>query len=66
MGGDQCRSVIVWCVEVASVTISVFFSAGQPEQWEVGYVFPATELVSFVSFLVMRSTQSILKQYSTT
>ena len=47
MAGDQRRSVVVYCVEVASVALSVFFSARQAEQWEVGYVFPATELFSF-------------------
>ena len=35
------------CDEVASVTISVFFSAEQAEQWEVGYFFHANELFSF-------------------
>ena len=35
-------------MRVASVAISVFFSAEQAEQWEVGYIFPATELFSMV------------------
>ena len=47
MAGDQHISVAVQCVEVASIAISVFFSAEQVEQWEVGYIFPATELLSF-------------------
>ena len=28
--------------------LPVFFSAEQAEQWEVGYIFPATELFSFL------------------
>ena len=47
MAGDQRRSVAVQCVEVTSVAICVFYSAEQAEQWEVGYIFPATELLSF-------------------
>ena len=47
MAGDQRRSVVVLCVEVASVTISGKEEAKQAEQWEVGYIFPATELLSF-------------------
>ena len=46
MAGDQHISVAVQCVEVASVAISIFFSGEQAEQWEVGYIFPATELLS--------------------
>ena len=34
------------CVEVASVAISGRGKAKQAEQWEVGYIFPATELLS--------------------
>ena len=45
MAGDQHRSVGVWCVEVASVAISGK-EVKQAEQWEVGYIFPATELLS--------------------
>ena len=36
MAGDQRRSVVVQCVEVASVTISGKEEAKQAEQWEVG------------------------------
>ena len=46
MAGDQRRSVVVYCVEVASVTISGKEEAKQAEQWEVGHIFPATELLS--------------------
>ena len=45
-GWDQCRSVGVYCFEVASVAISVFFSVEKAEEWEVDYIFPATELFS--------------------
>ena len=38
MGFDQRISVVVWCVEVASVALSVFFSAEQAEQWEFDYI----------------------------
>ena len=34
-------------VLVASVAISGKEEAQQAEQWEVGYIFPATELLSF-------------------
>ena len=34
------------CVEVASVAISGKDEAKQAEQWEVGYIFPDTELLS--------------------
>ena len=50
MAGDQRRSVVVWCVEVASVAISGKEEAKQAEQWEVGYIFPATELLLFHTF----------------
>ena len=43
---DQRRSVVLSCVEVASVVISGKEEAKQAEQWEVGYIFPATELLS--------------------
>ena len=46
MAGDQRRSVVVQCVEDASVAISEKEEAKQTEQWEVGYIFPATELLS--------------------
>ena len=46
MAGDQHRSVVVECGEVASVAISGKKEAEQAEQWEVGYIFPATELFS--------------------
>ena len=49
MAGDQHISVAVQCVEVAHVAISIFFSGEQAEQWEVGYIFPATELLSLSS-----------------
>ena len=49
MAGDKCISVVVKCVEVTSVAISVLFSAEQAEQWEFGYIFPSTELLSFES-----------------
>ena len=49
MAGDQRRSVVLWCVEVASVAISGREEAKQAEQWEVGYIFPATELLSLDS-----------------
>ena len=54
MAGDQHISVAVQCVEVASVAISVFFSGEQAEQWEVGYIFPATELLSLPHMLLLR------------
>ena len=47
MAGDQRRSVVVLCVEVASVALSGKEEVKQAEQWEVGYIFPATELLSF-------------------
>ena len=47
MAGDQCRSVVVQCVEVESVAISGKEEAKQAEQWVVGYIFSATELLSF-------------------
>ena len=37
MAGDQRRSVIVQCVEVASVAISGKEEAKQAGQWEVDY-----------------------------
>ena len=37
----------MYCVEVPSAAISDFFSVEQDGQWEVGYIFPATELFSF-------------------
>ena len=46
MAGDQRRSVVLSCVEVASVVISGNEEAKQAEQWEVGFIFPATELLS--------------------
>ena len=46
MAGDQCRSVVVQCVEVASVAISGREELKQAEQREVGYILPATELLS--------------------
>ena len=49
MAGDQRRSVVVYCVEVASVTISGKEEAKHAEQWEVGYIIPATELFSLFS-----------------
>ena len=36
----------MYCVEVASNVISEKEEAKQAEQWEVGYIFPATELLS--------------------
>ena len=48
MAGDQRISVVVQCVEVASDAISGKEEAKQAEQWEVGYIFPATELLSLV------------------
>ena len=48
MAGDQRRSVVVLCVEVASVAISGKEELKQAEQWEVGYIFPAIELLSFL------------------
>ena len=48
MAGDQRRSVVVLCVEVASVTIFGKEELKQAEQWEVGYIFPAIELLSFL------------------
>ena len=47
MEGDQRRSVVVQCVEVASVAISGKEETKQAEQWEVGYIIPATELSHF-------------------
>ena len=47
MAGDQHRSVVVQRVEVANVAISGKEEAKQAEQWEVGYIFPASELLSF-------------------
>ena len=47
MAGDQHRSVVVQHVEVANVAISGKEEAKQAEQWEVGYIFPASELLSF-------------------
>ena len=46
MAGDQRRSVVVECAKVASVAISWKEEAKQAEQWEVGCIFPATELLS--------------------
>ena len=46
MAGDHRRSVVVLCVEVASVAISRKEEAKQAKQWEVDYIFPATELLS--------------------
>ena len=46
MAGGQHGSVVVYCVEVASVAISEKEEAKQAEQWGVGYIFPATELIS--------------------
>ena len=46
MAGDQRRSVVVYCVEAASVAISGKEEARQAEQLEVGYIFSATELLS--------------------
>ena len=48
MAGDQRRSAVVYCVEVASVAIYGKEEARQAEQWEVSYIFPATELLSFM------------------
>ena len=47
MAGDQRRSVVVYCVEVASAALSGKEEAKQAELWEVGYTFPTTELLSF-------------------
>ena len=35
------------CVEAVSDAVAVFLSAEQAEQWEVGDIFPVTELFSF-------------------
>ena len=48
---DQPRSVVLSCVEVASVVISGKEEAKQAEQWEVGYIFSATELLSLGAHL---------------
>ena len=38
MARDQLRSVVALCVKVASVSLSVFFSVKQAEQWEFGCI----------------------------
>ena len=49
MAGDQRRPVVEQCVEAASVAISGKEEAKQVEQVEVGYIFPATELLSLIN-----------------
>ena len=61
MAGNQRRSVVVQCVEVASDALSVFFSAEQAEQWEVVYIFPATELFSLDVFSLSVATSHTLE-----